>query len=214
MSLLDSLRAWPARLVVVLGFVVTVGAMVPLAGGMAADFAPCSPSTRLTDGYAADWGVVPGEIRRWLAEKPARCELGAPSTLVDSLPVVVFAHNLEVDERGDPFQWTSDRSTALVRATVAEARLAVRSPGARPDQPVTVSIIGPGGVQTFELTSGDWYASTVALGPSWRSRLRGAHRIDLHVTPVFVPADIDPSSPDRRTLGVQLKVIQPERERP
>jgi hypothetical protein len=207
LSLVATFRAPALRLASATVFAIAVGAMAPVAKDIARDFAPCAPTTRHTDDYVDDWGVVPAEIRRWLGEKAAWCRSGTPPPLVRALPLVVFAHGVEADERGAPFQWTSDHSAALIRDDAAVAEIAVRRSDASPEKPVLVTIAGPGGSERIELTSGDWASTSVALTPGVRSWLRGgAHRVDVFVSPAFVPHQVDPASPDTRTLGVQMRI--------
>lgn len=81
----------------------------------------------------------------------------------------------------------------------------------------------PGGArQDVEIRVDGRLANRVAVGPAWdRVRVlipRGSstqpRRIDLAISPTWVPADVLPGSDDRRVLGVkvgEIKVIGPER---
>jgi hypothetical protein len=56
------------------------------------------------------------------------------------------------------------------------------------------------------LTSDAWERVTVTLEPDILTSWRDAHRLDLEVTPWFVPAVLDPKSLDLRRFGVQIRV--------
>ncbi|MEZ5318885.1 MAG: hypothetical protein R2752_15905 [Vicinamibacterales bacterium] len=180
---------------------------VPLTRDFASDFQPCSAETLRTDGRVLDWGSVPAGIREWLAGKPARCAAGEVPSLLDDVEVVAWTYGPELDERGEVFRWTSDQATLLVARSATEVPLDVRATAASRERPVTVVAGQAGGAAaTLTLESGDWTRITVALAPDWRLVLQGTTRIDLAVSPVFVPREVDPASPDQRRLGVQLRI--------
>jgi hypothetical protein len=58
---------------------------------------------------------------------------------------------------------------------------------------------------TLTLTSPEWQTADVAIHATSGSWLRRMHRVDIDVSPAFIPNDVDASNPDRRHLGVQIR---------
>jgi hypothetical protein len=181
--------------------------LVPLSRHIAGDFAPCSSQTFRTDALAADWWIVPDEIQAWLRAKPDACKMAAPAPLTDTLDTVSWAYGFEPDELGRTFQWTSERAVILTTRRASRLIVAVRQPGVLPDAPVTVTVRGPSSELKARLMTPHWQVLTVPLESTWRSRLQRMHRVDIDVSNTFVPAERDRSNPDRRHLGVQLRII-------
>ena len=212
-AVIDSLVAVTAgRLssrVVALPFLVGAASFVPVTRDIAGDFDPCSSFTLETDRVAMDWWVVPPEIQDWLKTKPKACEEGRPAALTSQLASATWAYGREMDERGRPFQWTSDRAVMLVTSRVRELVLDVRRPNLPPDAGITVIVKGPVATTTARLATPDWQRLTVPLEATIRSRVGGMHRVDLMVPQTFVPALEDRGSSDSRRLGVQLRIVEP-----
>jgi hypothetical protein len=179
---------------------------IPLTRNVADDFAPCSPITLRTDAIVLDWWVVPPEIQDWLRAKPAACREGRLVPLPDALTTATWAYGADVDEQGRRSQWTSDHAVVLVRPRAAELRVGVWRPDAYGDRPVTVRVRGGAADVTSRLTTSDWQAVTVPLGSSGGHWRPGMRRLDLYISPTFVPAEVDPASADRRHLGVRIRI--------
>jgi hypothetical protein len=200
---------WPvaaARRLATMAALAALATFVPLSRHIAADFAPCSAITLGTDEIARGWPVVPPEIKAWLADKPARCAAGALVPLTRGVDTVTWAFWSEPAEDGGAFQWTGPEATVMARRALRQVVVELRRPGASPGQPVAVTIDGPAGTIVESIADGDWHSVTVPLSPSLRAWLRDMHRIDLAITPTFVPSQLDRRSNDNRRLGVQLRV--------
>jgi hypothetical protein len=184
---------------------------VPVAQSIVSDFKPCSSITLNTDRLASDWGVVPPEMREWLATKPAACRTGLLVPLPDALTTSTWAYGFERDGRGDPFQWTSDHAVIGVNPRVTELSLRLRAPTATPDHPVTITVRGSQSDGVTIITNPGWHSATLQPLPGHLDWLRRMRWIDLEVSPVFVPSKIDPASRDSRPLGLQLWVAETKR---
>jgi hypothetical protein len=111
----------------------------------------------------------------------------------------------ETDPSGTPFRWSAEHVTLFVdgRARLVEIPLAgVALPSGQHPQ-VEVRVDGT-------------LTDRMVVGPDWQ-RLRtilpaepsaSPRRIDLHVSPSWVPADTFPDSQDRRALGVRVGEIK------
>jgi hypothetical protein len=88
-----------------------------------------------------------------------------------------------------------------------ELPLEVRRTNASDRAPAAVRLASGGWTETVTLTSAKWHPATVTVRATIGSWLRRMHRIDIDVSPVFVPAEVDASNPDRRRLGVQLRWV-------
>ncbi len=110
----------------------------------------------------------------------------------------------ETDPSGTPFRWSGPEATLFVdgRARVVEIPIAgVPVPSGPPLQ--------------LELWVDGRLANRISVGPQWQ-RLRTLlpaepsvrpHRIDLSVSPSWVPAEMFPGSTDHRVLGVKVGEI-------
>jgi hypothetical protein len=180
--------------------------LLPPTRSMADDFAPCSPLTLRTDAIVREWWIVPPEIQDWLRDKPAACRELRLVPLPAALMSATWAYGLDVDERGRGSQWTSDRAVIMLAPRVTDARFGVWSPVADADHAVTVRLRGPRNDATVQLASDQWQSATLHFDAASWAWLRGMTRVDVGISPTFVPAEIDPASPDRRRLGVRLRI--------
>lgn len=105
---------------------------------------------------------------------------------------------------GTPFRWSGARVTLFVDG---RARLVV--------VPMRGALPG-GGLQRVEVRVDGRPANSVSIGSEWQ-QLRtllpanasaGSHRIDLQVSPSWVPAEVIPDSEDQRVLGVKVGKIE------
>ena len=179
---------------------------LPPARSMADDFAPCSPITLRTDAIVLDWWVVPPEIQDWLRDKPAACREHRLVPLPAALMSATWAYGADVDEHGRRSQWTSDRAVIMLAPRVTDARLGVWSPVAAAEHAVTVRAHGAGADATVRLAGDDWQSIPLHVSATFWAWLRRMNRVDVDIAPTFVPAEIDPSSADRRRLGVRLRI--------
>jgi hypothetical protein len=76
-----------------------------------------------------------------------------------------------------------------------------------PARPVVVTIDSDSRQTVVTVASKDWQYTTVPLSPGLLAWIRARQRVDIHVTPWFVPAVVDPRSADIRRLGVELRIV-------
>jgi hypothetical protein len=181
---------------------------LPLTRNIASDFSPCSAITLSTDDIALGWWVVPHEVREWIRAKPAACKAGDPVPLTQALATATWAYGRETDESGFPAHWTSDYAVVLMRPTVSRANVTVRSPIASTESPTTVTLDSDGGSYRLVLTDSGWHTQTVRMSSTLGTWLRGMHRLDVHVNPVFKPFERFRNN-DTRILGVLMRVPEP-----
>jgi hypothetical protein len=179
---------------------------LPPARSMANDFAPCSPITLRTDAIVLDWWVVPPEIQDWLRDKPAACRDHRLVSLPGALMSATWAYGADVDEHGRRSQWTSDHAVVMFAPRVTDARVGVWSPIANADHQVTVQVRGSGAESAVALTSDEWQSAALHFSTMPWSWPRGMNRVDIAISPTFVPAEIDRASADRRQLGVRIRI--------
>jgi hypothetical protein len=196
---------WP-RTAALIAVVVTL----PLAlhaRSQAADFFPCAPIVVDLDRAATGWWVVPAEVNAWLDQKALACREGTAHPKLTDLPMVSWGlHEEERDQSGETFRWTSDHAVMLIARQTSSRSFVIRRPDASPENPVSVTIRGGTTPLVLVLTSDAWERVTVTLEPDILTSWRDAHRLDLEVTPWFVPAVLDPKSLDLRRFGVQIRV--------
>ncbi len=178
---------------------------VPLTRNIADDFAPCSAITLRTDDIVVDWWVVPHEIQQWLRRKADACRAGTLVPLPAGIATATFAYGLEQDEEGRQFQWTSEHAQILVAKSMRVVPIEVRRTNASDQAPATVRLRSAGSTETITLTSPDWQMATIPVQPSIGTWLRKMNRVDIDVSPPFIPAEVDPGNSDRRHLGVQMR---------
>lgn len=205
---LEAIAGRPARSAVALAVLMTLP-LALLARSQAADFRPCSASVEV-EGAPAHWWAVPVEIKTWLIQKSERCRSGEPPSRLSDLPVVSWG--LHDDEHkhtdgGDVYRWTSDHVVFAVRRAARSIALAIRRPDATSTHPVAVHIRGGTATTNVLLESGDWRYVTVSFAPGVLATLRAGHRLDVDVSPWFVPAVLDPKGTDVRRFGVQLRIV-------
>ena len=176
---------------------------VPLTRNIADDFAPCSAITLRTDEIVVDWWVVPHEIQQWLRDKAAACRGGTLVPLPGAISSATWAYGVELDEQGRRFQWTSEHALLMVSRRITSVPLEVRRTNASDQAPATVRVRSGASTVTLTLTSPEWQTVTVPVGATAGSWLRKMHRVDIDVSPVFIPAEVDSANQDRRHLGVQ-----------
>jgi len=178
---------------------------VPLTRNIADDFAPCSAITLHTDDIVVDWWVVPPEIQDWLRGKAAACRAGTLVPLPRALRSATWAYGVELDEQGRRFQWTSEHALMMVSPRTTSVKLEVKSPNASDRTPTTVRLRSGGSTVTLTLTSPEWQTATVTVGGTLGTWPRKMSCVDIDVSPVFIPAEVDPSNPDRRRLGALIR---------
>jgi hypothetical protein len=209
---LDALQSsWPSRTARrVTGAIVLIPAIcfLSVTRSIATDFAPCSPVTLATDALARDWWVVPAEVRDWIRRKPGTCHAGlSPEPMAGALASATWAYSLEIGEAGRPSHWTSDHAVVLLRRSTSRAEVSVRSPIASRDAPTSVVLRSSAGTVRITLDDTGWRTQTVRFRDSIWTTLRAMHRLDIEVSPVFVPADRFRNG-DTRTLGVLMRITQ------
>jgi hypothetical protein len=108
------------------------------------------------------------------------------------------------DPDGTPFRWSGPQVTILVNENASSIAIPLRS------------ALPSGELQEVEVRVDGRPVNRVTVGPYWR-QLRtvlradsssGPRRIDLLISPSWVPAEVIPGSDDRRVLGVQVGAIQ------
>jgi hypothetical protein len=180
---------------------------VPLTRNIADDFAPCSAITLHTDDIVVDWWVVPTEIRSWLRGKAAACTAGTLTPLPRALRRATWGYGVEMDEQGRPFEWTSEHGLIMVPRGTTSVTIEIRRTNASDQAPATVRVRSGGSTETLTLTSAEWRTAVVPVGATIGSWLTRMHRVDIDVSPPFIPAEVDAANPDRRHLGVQLRLV-------
>jgi hypothetical protein len=108
------------------------------------------------------------------------------------------------DPDGTPFRWSGPQVTILVNEEASSIAIPLR--GALPS----------GEFQEVEVRVDGRLVNRVTVGPQWRqlrtalpaSSGSGSRRIDLLISPSWVPADVIPGSQDRRVLGLKVGEIK------
>jgi len=108
------------------------------------------------------------------------------------------------------YDWTAPPGSMPSRLSGAQATLFVAADA----QVVELSLTGTlptGGLQTVRAYLDGHLANELSVGREPRqlrivlsNHAGHARRIDLHVSPTWIPADVDASSEDHRTLGVRV----------
>jgi hypothetical protein len=93
----------------------------------------------------------------------------------------------------------------MVAPETRSVHLEIRRTYASDQAPTTVQVRSGGSEVTLTLTSPEWQTADVAIRATSGSWLRRMHRVDIDVSPAFIPNDVDASNPDRRHLGVQIR---------
>ena len=178
---------------------------LPVTRDIVRDFEPCSAGTLYTDDLVSGWWVVPYEIKEWLRQKPAACKAGqAPPALTEALTTVTWALGREIDETGVPVHWTKDHAVVLFPPSVSRAEVTVRSPVASKELPTTVMLRSGAAEARIVLTDGRWTTQTIKFKNSLWTTLSGSRRLDIEVSPVFIP-DERFHNGDKRVLGVLMR---------
>jgi hypothetical protein len=173
---------------------------------IATDFASCSANTLYTDDLVLGWWVLPYEIKEWLRQKMAACKAGTePAQLPEALTTATWALGRETDESGLPVHWTADRAVILFRRSATRTDVTIRSPVASRESPTTVLLRSDAGTFRVILNDTGWHTQTVRFKNSIGTVLSGMHRLNIGVSPVFVPNDRFRNG-DRRVLGVLMRV--------
>ncbi len=183
--------------------------MALLARDQATAFAPCEQAVLTADADVAGWWVVPDEIKTWLLLKRPHCDRGLLPPAVRELPVVAWGMHGEQDDQEVAYRWTSDEAVLLVRRDIPVQTLALRHPDASTASPIRVTVTGGTAPIDFVLDAPDWRFATLRFSDGILERLRQAHRVDIRVSPWFVPALRDPAQQDLRRYGVQFRIVVP-----
>src|SRR5262249_50193004 len=116
-------------------------ATVPLCGlarHMAADFLPCAPPVVEADNAARTYWVVPAEIKAWLSDKAAGCNLGRQPSGLTTLDRVSWGLYDEQRDGDMSYRWSADVAVFILRETATAMVLALRRPDASAERPVRV----------------------------------------------------------------------------
>jgi O-antigen ligase len=167
------------------------GAVAPAqAAAEAASHSP-GPSRRLL------WPVVAATAALLTLTVPMRASTELAAVNMTRVSYGLFEWGVDTD--GTPTRWSGPRATFFVDGRARSVELSFS--GAQP----------AGVLQQVEIRLDGRVANRLAVGGE-RQHVRlvlppgsGAHRrIDLTVTPTWVPADLIPGNPDRRELGVKV----------
>jgi O-antigen ligase len=123
---------------------------------------------------------------------------------VDRMRVSQGLFDGATDSDGTPFRWSGPQITILVNEDASSIAIPLRS------------ALPSGELQEVEVLVDAQLVNRVTVGPHWqllRTVLRpgsssGHRRIDLLISPSWVPAEVIPGSHDRRVLGLQVGEIQ------
>ena len=188
-----------------------------IALGLAAGY-PVPPARRSVAEAAAAGAAPSGPVSRW--RRPIAVLLGA--VLVLSIPSrarqeLEAAHFREVsygffdwgvEADGTRFRSTGPRATLFVDPRAQLVEIPVRS-----EAPAALK-------QQVEVLVDGRLANRLAVGHEWQrlrtllpaTHAKGPRRIDLVVSPSWMPAEVIPGNEDRRVLGVkvgEMKVVVP-----
>jgi hypothetical protein len=172
------------------------------------DFEPFGPIVLSHDEIVRTWGVVPAELREFVARKrePDAVRRMSPNP-ADELPIVSYrTHGLERSPDGVPYSWMADvRAELYVSAAAREVTIPLRHEIGIFRDPAHVRIEGDGRLaDELTLTSPEWRHSTIPLRRANVPRLGRMHRIRITLNRVWRPMAIIPGSQDGRALGVQV----------
>jgi hypothetical protein len=130
---------------------------------------PCGPENLQADADVRTWEPVPVELRAWLARKADACVDGIAPDLAESIHSVVWRGNHREVVVG--VNAHADHAALHLRLTAGQSA------------PAVVRIQINGGAQRTEWLTSDRRSIEVALPPTWLSRLRRLHRIDVWLDP-------------------------------
>jgi hypothetical protein len=185
-----------------------IGCLAPFARTWMADFGPCASKTLYTDAIVDEWAVVPLEVHEWLRAKARACERRDQVTpMIDAIPSATWATGVSVDETGGLYQWTTDRAVVFASRRERSLIVALRQPHFQRTGPVNVRLSNSTGVVDVVLKNADWFYQSISVERTPWGFLRRMERIDVSVSPTFVPSRMDPTSVDDRSLGVQIKTV-------
>lgn len=179
-----------------------------LARSQAAAFRPCAAAVLAADADAAGWWILPNEIRGWLSQKQQRCDGATAPPRISELPVVSWGLYDEQEEDGIAYRWTSDEAVLIFGRDTSSAAFGFRRQDASAASPVRVTLQSGRTPIEVVLDSTEWTFATVRFAPGILTTLRQGHRVDIGVTPWFVPALRDPTQLDVRRFGVQFRIIE------
>jgi O-antigen ligase len=119
---------------------------------------------------------------------------------IDFTPIQYGFHDWDRDGQGTKFRWSSDHSTMFMSKEMSQINLPIgASLGGTPKGvEVRIFVDGHRAGQLF-LTDEAWHDVRLVAprtGKTWR--------IDLYVSPTFVPMEINPAILDARRLGVRV----------
>jgi hypothetical protein len=109
-----------------------------------------------------------------------------------------------IDPDGTRFRWTGPQVTILVNARASSIAVPMRS------------ALPSGELQQVEVRVDGRPANRIAVGPQWQQvrtilpaqSSSEARRIDLSISPAWVPAETIPGSQDRRVHGLEIGEIR------
>lgn len=126
---------------------------------------PCGTENLDADGQVMTWAPVPTELRAWVAGKVEACRRGEAPDLASSIRAVVWPRN--------------GRDVVVgLNEHAASATLRVRLTEDTPPSGL-VYFRADDGATREETVTGEWRTVAVALSPTWLSRLRRLHRVDV-----------------------------------
>ncbi len=196
--------AYRAAQLAVLGTM--VAAMVIATRDTMRDFHPYATLTLKHDAIVREWvGKVSPEVLEYLQEKEQRWANGRQTVPPSpSRAIITYGlHDWENRDR-DPYRWTTGEVTAFVSTSGPnQLQVPVRNV-ATPEAlgtPILQIFVDGTLAERVPVTSSRWQSVSVALPASRGGR---AHRLDLRISPTWVPRDYAPGSQDPRVLGIQV----------
>jgi hypothetical protein len=197
-----------ARTLTVLAVSAGLASLMAVSREITRDFEPFGPMVLAQDAIVETWGVVPWEIKNYLARKR---EPGAAGRLssnpVDELTLVTFhTHGPDVTPDGVPYQWmVGTRTEIYTRAAARHVAIPLRHAIEAFREPARARIEADGRlVDDLTLATSDWRHSSIVLRESdvpWFSRM---HRLRITLDRAWRPADVIRGSEDGRVLGLQI----------
>jgi O-antigen ligase len=136
---------------------------------------------------------------------PARVATAINS--IDFTKVYYGFHDWETDGAGTRFRWTTGHSTLFLPSTMQLVDLPIAASFAAANRTLVIITIDGEPAGRLELTDEAWHPVRLAAPATAAS----TWRIDLYVTPAWVPSRIGRNPDDSRTLGVRVGEVEPRR---
>lgn len=170
--------------------VVVLAATVGITSDAIWRFNPCNSDTvQRPEGLLDEVRQPPPEMLRWLRALPKPCAAATHAPFYRATSRITWGVAERQVAPGDVVQaWIRPRVVALLDRRGTSVIVELRYPGASPDLPVRISVWTNDGAQPdVILTSPEWRTVRLALSPTFLTRLRQMHRLEMRSSPELVP---------------------------